>query len=75
MRHAHTISLTIHTGNAAFDDHEGGEVARILRHLARTVSQYKTLPETGDDTPGSTTATAHDLNGNKVGRLVIIRDD
>lgn len=71
MRLAKTITLTIDTAGAAFDDHEGGEVARILRTLARSVSQYGELPETGDDRPGNTTATARDINGNTCGRLTI----
>lgn len=75
MRHRKTISLTIHTAGAAFDDHEGAEVARILRTLARSISQAADLPTNGNTTSGNVEIIAHDLNGNKCGRLVIIRDD
>ena len=77
MRHRNTISLTIHTAGEAFDEHEGAEVARIMRTLARSLSQYRKLPTTA--TPGDDFAavdsTARDVNGNTCGRLVIVRDD
>src|SRR5690606_4532157 len=58
------ITLTIETGNAAFDDAPASEIARILRAAADRL-------ERGDcfDFP------LRDINGNTCGRLVIEGDD
>jgi len=34
------ITITIETGNAAFDDAPMTEVARILRHIAKRCEEY-----------------------------------
>jgi hypothetical protein len=52
------FKLQIETGNAAFADDTGAELARILRELARRI-------EIGMHTSGG--ATVRDANGNKVG--------
>jgi len=81
MRHAHTITITIETDNAAFDECERGEVARILRTLARDIgSGAQPL-----DMPGAQVCTAneiagdgrklHDTNGNACGRVRSLRND
>lgn len=49
------FKLVIRTGNAAFDDNAGPEVARILRDASRAVDS------------GQTTGTLRDVNGNVVG--------
>ena len=66
MRTAHTITIEIETSNAAFDDHESGETARILRNIARTLS------EAGPHIFGHSEPRAlFDINGNTIGRVVI----
>ncbi len=65
MRHALKITLTINTENAAFDDHEAGEIARILRTEARQIAGGRL---------GS--GALLDVNGNTVGRVhVAIADN
>ena len=57
------IEIQIITGNAAFDDSQGGEVARILRKVA---DSFETLEEIPCDL-------AHpllDINGLSVGHMV-----
>lgn len=53
------FKLQIETGNAAFDEENGGageEVARIMREIANKVAD------------GNTSGIAADFNGNTVGR-------
>ena len=52
-----TITITIDTDNAAFEDNEGAETARILRQLADQIEAR----------PGCYGYNLHDFNGNKVG--------
>lgn len=59
-----TIRITIDTGNAAFEDFGGSEVARILRKLA---DRY-------DDEGLHVFAALHDVNGNKVGETELLDD-
>jgi hypothetical protein len=40
-RQPKTITLTINTENAAFDAHECGEIARILRTEARQIAAQR----------------------------------
>lgn len=49
------MRLTIETGNAAFEDDPGAEVARILREVAELAEE------------GSTSGPLYDINGNPVG--------
>jgi hypothetical protein len=42
MRQRKRITISIETAGAAFDDHEGGEIAKQLRHIAKRFA---------DDTP------------------------
>lgn len=58
MRNALKISLTISTENAAFDDHEAGEIARILRTEARQIAGGRLG-----------TGSLLDINGNTCGRV------
>jgi hypothetical protein len=37
------ITITIETGNAAFEDSPTGEIARILRHLAKRFEEHGDL--------------------------------
>lgn len=53
------FKLEIETGNAAFDDDAGPELARILRELADRLSPGLPSGEGG--------APLRDINGNKVG--------
>lgn len=57
------ITITIDTGNAAFEDPVGRnqEVARILRELSKLYEQAYS-----DD---MNRHTLHDINGNTVGRV------
>jgi hypothetical protein len=57
--------IIIETSNAAFDDHECGEVSRILRTFCRELPDV--LP------PG--TNGLYDINGNTCGRVEITRND
>ena len=61
MRDAFTIDSS--TGNAAFDDDAGAEVARILRDVATALER------------GTRSAPLHDINGNRVGRFELHRAD
>lgn len=60
MRAALKITLSIETSNAAFDEHEAGEIARILRTEARAIA-------TGRLGSGCLL----DINGNTVGRVAV----
>ena len=65
MKQRRHLILTIDTSNAAFDDNEGAEVARMLRTAARDFIAG-----------GPLLAGAwplRDTNGNTCGRLVIAR--
>jgi hypothetical protein len=55
------ITITIKTGNAAFEDGEGYEVARILRELAERIEDQPNLH--------NTYIPLMDYNGNKVGEM------
>lgn len=54
------ITVTISTDNAAFEDNEAGETARILRDLADKLERR-----------GLMDIAAIDENGNKVGRFTV----
>lgn len=54
-----SFTVTIQTENAAFQDNEATETARILRHIADRLDR------------GVTAGNAMDLNGNAVGRFVL----
>lgn len=56
---AERITVTLRTGNAAFDDHPATEVARILRHAADLIEQ------------GREGEHLRDRNGNTVGSITI----
>jgi hypothetical protein len=61
------LTVTIATDNAAFEDHAGEELARILHKLADTVEQTVRIAPNG----GEWINEAHlilDANGNTVGR-------
>ena len=62
MRTPNKINITIDTRNAAFDDCEHGEVARILRHAAKRFAEQPLnrlddgiLADTNGDTVGFVT--------------------
>lgn len=55
------ISITLSTDNAAFEEHEGAEIARILRDLAR---KYE-----GTTYAEEYPVTVRDANGNTVGNI------
>lgn len=55
--------LSIDCGNAAFDDHTPGEVARLLRETAQRLEGHASLPEV---------LRLYDLNGNHVGEAKAI---
>ena len=57
------IEIQIITGNAAFDDNQGGEVARILRKVA---DSFDTL----ENIPADLAHPLLDLNGLTVGHLI-----
>lgn len=65
MRHRKRITIQIETSNTAFDNHEGGEISRILRTLCRDLSE--------DMQPGQNGL--YDLNGYTCGQVVIERHD
>ena len=48
------ITITIDTGNAAFDDSPAGEVALILRNLAAVFARQGIPPERLRDSNGNT---------------------
>lgn len=52
------MKIIIDTANAAFEDNEGAEVARILRQLADKL-----------ETPGDYSGFLYDINGNKCGYI------
>jgi hypothetical protein len=52
-----TLTITINTDNAAFEDDMRGELARILRKLAKDFEQ------------GNNPTTIRDINGNTVGTV------
>lgn len=52
-----TFTLTIETGNAAFEESRSAELARILTEVAYKVSS------------GQTDGTVLDINGNTVGKF------
>lgn len=59
------ITITIDTGNAAFDDGAFGiEVARILRNMAEDIAD-ETEPE------GINGKRLYDYNGNRVGAVTV----
>jgi hypothetical protein len=62
---SHRITVTIETGNAAFDENESGEVARILRVAAAIVI------EAGYPLDRADGSKLHDINGNKVGKIKV----
>lgn len=62
---ADKITITIETGNSAFDDNEGAAVANMLRDLA---SQFK---DAGDLTHMPTAGAMRDPNGNTCGSFKI----
>jgi hypothetical protein len=53
------FKIEIDTGNAAFEDDKGAEVARILRDVATALER------------GTRAAPLHDYNGNRVGRFTL----
>ena len=55
-----TVTITINTENAAFEDSPTGEIARILRDLAERFEQDGIPPEK-----------LFDINGNSVGTVTI----
>lgn len=55
-----TFTLKIETGNAAFEENSGQEIARILRELASHIDERDVLPNEG--------SALFDYNGNRVGR-------
>lgn len=57
-----TITITISTENAAFENHAGEEAARILNEVAQQISGWP-----GRD---ALTWTIRDFNGNRVGKCV-----
>jgi hypothetical protein len=61
MRNAFTIDIS--TGNGAFDDDAGAEVARILRDVADRIER------------GTATGKVFDINGNRVGSFELQRAD
>lgn len=62
---SHKITITLETGNAAFEDDETGEVARILTKLAGAFRNF-TDPE-------DVAVKLHDINGNPVGEVKVKR--
>lgn len=57
-----TITITLSTENAAFENHAGEEIARILKELAQQIGGW----------PGRSdfTLEIRDFNGNRVGKCV-----
>lgn len=53
------LIITINTANAAFEEGNGTECARILKEIAASIDGNDILPNTDRK--------LHDLNGNKVG--------
>ena len=67
MRTPHHITITIDTGNAAFDDCEHGEVSRILRTACRSFEYLLT----GDNETCISRKALFDVNGNSIGAIDI----
>ena len=63
MRQDHGITIELNTSNAAFDDFQGGEIARILEALAVKFENGMVHDTLTDD--------LRDINGNIVGRILI----
>jgi hypothetical protein len=59
------FTLTIKTGNAAFEDNEASEITRILREIANDIESRTRFIGRGDTT---LTGTCRDINGNTVGK-------
>ena len=65
MKTDHKITIKIDTSNAAFEDHEGAEVAKQLRRIARTLADNgpelfaHDEPRAILDTNGNTCGTVH----------------
>jgi hypothetical protein len=64
-----TLHLSIDMGNAAFDESETGEVARILRRLATSLENTRHTIDAYDDEK------LYDINGNRVGRVTITEEE
>lgn len=62
MRTPRRITIQLETHNAAFDDCDRGEIARILRHAARSIA---------DDSIQTHGGALLDINGNTCGHIVI----
>ena len=79
MRTPHKVVITISTENEAFDDCEHGEIARILRTLARAIgdgSQSLDMPADQvcmDNEIGGTGKRLFDTNGNTIGHIIASR--
>ena len=58
------VYVKINIGNAAFADHEGIEVARLLHRAARYIEDQMTLEQTHLDH-----VSLRDINGNNVGKV------
>lgn len=58
------VTIKIGTGNAAFEDLPGVEIARILRHLADQFEECGEAPHA-----------IRDANGNHCGEVQILRED
>ena len=56
------ITITLETGNAAFDDAPATEIGRILRELADRIERDGIPPDY-----------LYDVNGNRVGRVDVKR--
>ena len=56
------LTITIETGNAAFDGFAGYEVARILRELCTEIEECATSKDIAQEA-----SALRDVNGNKVG--------
>lgn len=63
-----TATITINCDNAAFTDHTGHELARILRRLADGV-EYLDCDSFG--TEYNRNLALRDINGNEVGRFTV----
>jgi len=60
------LRIKLNLDNAAFEDDQGAEVARILAAYAASI-------ESGELNGFDLTATLRDVNGNKVGTAVLVR--
>lgn len=60
------ITITIETGNAAFEDSPGAETSRLLRLIADRIERDGDCCVTVNDEQ-----TLFDLNGNRVGTLKV----